>query len=113
MPELLERIFENHYQVTETSRGWSHRPGVGLYIAKDMVTWLGWCTLGNERAGIWQRTFLYPACFRWTEIGRARSELGLTGIESADWLGLSFSPGGFEFHSETPTALFHALAYRP
>jgi PAS domain S-box-containing protein len=46
-PELLERIFEHHYQVTDSSRDGRKGLGLGLHIAKELTTRQGgaiWAT---------------------------------------------------------------------
>jgi two-component system, sensor histidine kinase and response regulator len=58
-PELLERIFEHHYQVTDSSRDGRKGLGLGLHIAKELTTRQGgaiWATSEQGKGSVFSFT---------------------------------------------------------
>jgi two-component system, sensor histidine kinase and response regulator len=58
-PELLERIFEHHYQVTDSSRDGRKGLGLGLHIAKQLTTRQGgaiWATSAQGGGSVFSFT---------------------------------------------------------
>jgi len=58
-PELLERIFEHHYQVTDSSRDGRKGLGLGLHIAKELTTRQGgaiWATSAQGAGSVFSFT---------------------------------------------------------
>jgi PAS domain S-box-containing protein len=58
-PELLQRIFEHHYQVTDSSRDGRKGLGLGLHIAKELTTRQGgaiWATSEQGKGSVFSFT---------------------------------------------------------
>jgi two-component system, sensor histidine kinase and response regulator len=79
-PEFLEKIFEHLYQVTESSQGGRKGLGLGLHIAKDLMTRQGgslWATSAQGAGSVF--SFTLPVF-----VGQNPEEPLLTGSDAND-----------------------------